>query len=490
MSRLAPLAIALLAACGCKGEGTKSAPSAPARDAAPAGNRNKPEPGKQVSREAPNEVDRRDAEALRAAWLAAQNKGDFAGYQKLYGDKFTGVRRSGKQVRRFDRAGWVADRGRMFQKPMEVTVDAVHVIAHEARTHLFFTQTFEQGSYKDTGRKWMALERAADGALRIAREEMLDSTIIARQEKELAAARAGPDTAALAAGAVELGWAGKGDKLYLAPIDEAGRLVVGRASGSIGTGPVTVADHTIDAAAGSLAGVSASRAVDETKLPPALAARLGKTVQLLDAGLAPICHARIGGYSFEVTDWAPDGAAEQDAAAAALLDDAPVVVAELQLSGCPKGAAWARDVDLAPLPEVGDLDAGDEKRIRKALAGATGEESPGIEIVGVAGDPSRVVAAVTGHTEDSCETQEEYRMHLFLLTRKGKRWEATPLASFEYEDTLAAAVDADGDGTVDVFTSLGSHRGTESDFWRHDIRIFWPPGLGCDGCEGPECGGD
>lgn len=476
----------LLVALGCKGDAAEKPPAAPAeraRDAAPIAADPKPAD----PQGGPNQVDRQDAEALLAAWLAAQNQGDLAGYQKLYGERFTGVRRSGARVRRFDRAGWMADRGRMFGKPMVVAADALVVLARGSQTHLFFTQSFEQGSYKDTGRKWMALERAGDGRLLIAREEMLDSTLVARQEKDLAAARAATDRS-LAAGEVELGWAGKRDAIHLAPIDSRGRLVVGRAAGAIGTGPITVSDHTIDAAASSLAGVSASRAVDEKKLPPSLASRLGKTVQLLDGDLAPLCHAKVRGYSLEVQDWAPQGADDEQAAAAALLADAPVVLAELQTSGCPTGAAFARDVDLPPLPEVSDLAAADEARMRKALAAVVAEDTPDLAIAPVAGDPGRAVAAATGHTEDSCETQEEYRMALFLLTRKGGAWQATPLARYTYQDSLALAVDADRDGTVDVFTTLGAHRGTESDFWQHDIAVYWPAGLGCDGCEGPDCG--
>jgi ketosteroid isomerase-like protein len=482
------LAALLLLASGCKDE----AKTPPAAVNAPAVARETAPPARVAPApraDAPDQADRKDAEALLAAWLAAQNRGDYPAYQALYADRFTGVRRSGVKIRRFDRAGWMADRTRMFKKPMVVAAEALVVIAHGAQTHLFFTQTFEQGTYKDTGRKWMALERTA-GGMRIAREEMLDSTLIARQSQDLASAKAGPDGKALAAGDVELGWTGKRDRLYLAPLVEAGdALLIGRASGAIGTGPVTVAEHTTDAASGAVGGVTANRAVDPKKLPAALASRLGKTVQLLDEDLQPLCHATISGYSLTVTDWAPEKASgSPEEAAAALLDDAPVVVAALQTSGCPKGAAYGRDVDLPPLAQVPSLDVAQDMEIRKVLGRATKEDNSDVEVVRVAGSPSKAVGALMAHTEDSCETQEEYRMHLFLLTRKGKRWTAEPLASYQYQDWLRVAVDADGDGTIDVFTELGSHRGDENDFWRHDVAVFWPPGLGCDGCEGPDCG--
>jgi hypothetical protein len=476
----------VLIGLACKGEPEKRAAAPPpsaARDAAPPAAPGKAPPVKPADEQAPNETDKKEAEALLGTWLAAQSGGDFAGYQTLYGDRFTGVRRSGSKVRRFDRAGWMKDRGRMFEKPMVVAAEAVHVIAHGAQTHLFFTQTFEQGTYKDTGRKWMALERAAGGPLRIAREEMLDSTLIAAQEKELTA-KAATASPAAAAGDVQLGWAGKRDKLYLAPID--GDLVIGRASGAIGTGDIAVGEHTTDAASGAIGGVSATRAVDPARLPPALADRIGKTVQILDDDLGPLCHARISGYSLRVNDWAPQGAEDADAAAAALMAATPVVVAELQMSGCPKGAAFARDVDLPALPEAAVLDDAAEAKIKKAV-GAQGDDD--VTVIGVAGDPTRAIVAATGHTEDSCETQEEYRIKLFLVTRAGKSWKAAPYGDYTYEDSLVAAVDADGDGTIDVFTDRGSHHGpSTSDFWDDDVRVYWPPGLGCDGCEGDECG--
>ncbi len=300
-------------------------------------------------------------------------------------------------------------------------------------------------------------------------------------------------SAALAPGEVQLGWTAKRDKLYLAPIDGE-KLLIGRASGSIGTGPVTVVDHTFDSASGTLAGVSATRAVDMAKLPKPLADRLGKTVQILDNELEPLCHAKITGYSLRVIDWAPEkasGSAEE--AAAALLDDSPVVVADLQLSACPKGIWFARDVALPALPRTGRFEIGEEEDMQSTVNKTFFSGKPAESgIAHVAGDRSHALAAASEHTEDSCETQEEYQTHLFLMTRKKKSgwgaWEATRLASYAYEDLLVVGVDADRDGTVDVFTRLGSHRGTASDFWENDIRVFWPPGLGCDGCEGADCG--
>ena len=43
----------------------------------------------------------RDARGVVDGWLAAQNAGDWAAYDKLYATKFTGIRRSGPRTVRF-----------------------------------------------------------------------------------------------------------------------------------------------------------------------------------------------------------------------------------------------------------------------------------------------------------------------------------------------------------------------------------------------------
>jgi ketosteroid isomerase-like protein len=117
-----------------------------------------------------------EVRALVDAWLRAQNAGDFAAYERLYAPRFTGVRRSGARVHRFDRAGWMRDRAGMFRAAMRVTArDVVVDVAHGNPT-VRFTQEFSQGTYRDVGRKEMVLLRS-EASLLIAREEMLDSSL-------------------------------------------------------------------------------------------------------------------------------------------------------------------------------------------------------------------------------------------------------------------------------------------------------------------------
>src|SRR6476659_2556625 len=100
-----------------------------------------------------------EARTLVDAWLAAQNKGDFAAYEKLYAQKFTGVRRSGPRTASLDRAGWMRDRQRMFQKPMKVSAGDVKVAGTLASARVTFMQEWESGSYHDRGPKQLVIVR-------------------------------------------------------------------------------------------------------------------------------------------------------------------------------------------------------------------------------------------------------------------------------------------------------------------------------------------
>jgi ketosteroid isomerase-like protein len=118
-----------------------------------------------------------DVQALVERWRVAQNDGDFDAYAALYGDGFEGVKRAGEAEQRFDRAGWLEDRKRMFARPMHVDVDELRVdmAARGARVEL--VQTWSSGGFGDRGRKRLDLE-LREGGLRIVREEMLDSRIV------------------------------------------------------------------------------------------------------------------------------------------------------------------------------------------------------------------------------------------------------------------------------------------------------------------------
>ncbi len=167
-SALLTLAVAV-AACGGKKESPAAAPpSSGTAAAAPVDAAPPPPP--------PAPIDQAAVDQLLADWLAAQNGGDFAAYEQLYAERMEGVKRVGARMWRFDRAGWMADRKKMFGKPMVVTAADRTITGSVAAPVVEFTQTYQQARFADAGKKRMVLTRH-QGHYRIAREEMLVSTV-------------------------------------------------------------------------------------------------------------------------------------------------------------------------------------------------------------------------------------------------------------------------------------------------------------------------
>jgi ketosteroid isomerase-like protein len=125
----------------------------------------------------PTRLEEQSVRALVDRWRAAQNDRDFAAYQALYATRMTGVKRVGARVYRFDRAGWIKDRARMFKKPMEVGVDKLAIAVAGPSATVRLEQSFRQGRFRDLGPKQLVVVREG-GELRIAREEMLASTVV------------------------------------------------------------------------------------------------------------------------------------------------------------------------------------------------------------------------------------------------------------------------------------------------------------------------
>lgn len=207
-SRAALLLLALLA---CKRD--QPAPPAPLVPPAPA-------------QPAPAPLSEAQVKGLLDEWLAAQNAGAFDRYEKLYATKFQGVRRSGPRTVKLDRAGWVADRRRMFAKPMSVELAEVEVVRGTAMARAQFQQTWASGNYKDVGRKQMVIVREGD-VLRIAREELLDSRIVGHHRDLSQAVLLADEAGVVLSTRPEEAWAkgevqpGKGEFTALRPVDVA-----------------------------------------------------------------------------------------------------------------------------------------------------------------------------------------------------------------------------------------------------------------------------
>ncbi|MFO0694102.1 MAG: DUF4440 domain-containing protein [Polyangiales bacterium] len=203
-----------------------------------------------------------DAEvnALLDAWLAAQNRGDFEAYQALYAQRFHGVRRTRERVVALDRKGWLADRRRMFERPMVVSLDQVRIAKSSTSAVVDVVQTWSSARFADTGPKRFLVVREG-GALRIAQEEMLASRP--------------------ASAATELASRG------LFPVivgTNAKVALLGRASGDAGKeapGLVTAANA-----------VPVAVARDATNVPESLASLEGSSVRVV--GASSVCDGRLG----------------------------------------------------------------------------------------------------------------------------------------------------------------------------------------------------
>jgi hypothetical protein len=317
------IAIALLAACGKHDATPTQAAAAAATKPIDA----KPAPPPMIDARDPAVV-AADAHAFLGRWLDAQNNGDFAGYEALYDPHVSGVRRSGAQTARFDHDGWMRDRQRMFAHAMTVAAEDEHAAELHDRVVVTFTQTFEQGSYHDAGKKLLVLARRA-GGLAIVHEEMMDSTISA------------PSRARVVGFAFGLGDARDASSMQLAIVQE-GALLLARTDDDVGDDGAAYEQSSTDHTTQSER-LSVTRAIDHA--PPELAAAIGLEVQLLDEHLAPVCTATIAAIDH-------GRAVGIDASA----DDVwktgtHVVVARLDAPGaCRASAAFARPAALPALP--------------------------------------------------------------------------------------------------------------------------------------------
>lgn len=122
-------------------------------------------------------IDESRIRQLLETWVNAQNEGDFQSYSSLYSEKFNGVKRAGAKTTTFDLDGWIADRQRMFQKTMDVEISDLNTVTTSQSAVVRFTQTWASGTFKDVGPKQLVIVDSPAG-LRIAREEMLASTVL------------------------------------------------------------------------------------------------------------------------------------------------------------------------------------------------------------------------------------------------------------------------------------------------------------------------
>ena len=240
-------------------------------------------PGSQARPARPAPVSQSEANAWLSAWLKAQDDGSFAAYSAMYGAEFTGVRRTKERAVTLDRAGWLADRKRMFRKPMQVSAEAIRFVGGEHHGVLRFVQVWKSGSYADRGEKEIILARGAAGVLAL-REDMLSSYPLA--SLALAANQPAPVTPAIFTAA----------RFYP---DQAPALLLPATWNwrfqvkSIGA-PEAVLETDKSGQKSDPVGVR--RRLDAATLPPEFEKLRGHDVELLTASGKTACRATIGEF--------------------------------------------------------------------------------------------------------------------------------------------------------------------------------------------------
>jgi len=281
-----------------------------------------------------------DAHALLTDWLDAQNTGNFDAYQALYAPSFTGVRRSGPRTASFDRAGWMADRERMFRKPMTVSAEKVRVIADAASARVIFVQRWASGGYSDVGAKELVLRRGP-GGFGIAREELFGSATGKTGEVDVEAFRR-----------------------FAFVVD--GEVVVSlNPDDGWASGPAVIEKQGADRFLNRT-----RRPVDVAKLPAAVARLAGLPIRLLNAN-GERCQAKLGAFLLRGRNISDAYEAGDGNDSEAWQASAHLLVAKVDgdRHAC-AGATWARAADL-PVPVV--MPAEDPaKEIRKVALAAFG----------------------------------------------------------------------------------------------------------------------
>lgn len=433
--------MALVAACN-GGDKSASPAAAPAEATKAVGAGGAPASGSPAPSPAPA-IPAERARAVLDAWLAAQNRGDFAAYEVLFAPRLEGVKRVGERVARFARAGWMADRKRMFGKPMVVEARDPAVETTATTAEVRFTQRWQSGKFEDVGPKRLFLVADGDG-LKIAREEMLRSDVVS--------ARRG----------------GAGPRSFGFVLDAEGKTFVILDHVTV---PASHGTPRLDRAGGDFYIASAS--LEDDDLGPELAPWKGATVKTnFD------CESRVAGFrivSMEVPhfgtvqEWKGgyEGtgpvASDAEIAASVFTSGHAAVAAELA-TACSGVTAQPADrpaiVDgekvtdeavekaararFAKIDEVVELQA--EHRAQKR-AGKWWDESIQVDIFK---HPSsgKTIASVMADNRGSCGELAASAWVIYEVNGTS----LTPLHQGSPPAEIVAAIDADGDGRLELLT--------------------------------------
>ncbi|MEZ4404696.1 MAG: DUF4440 domain-containing protein [Kofleriaceae bacterium] len=407
------------------------------------------------------------ARAFVEAWQATQNDGDFPGYQELYAARFTGIRRSGAVTRRFDRPGWMKDRRKMFARPMQVEIADVVVYVAGAQRQVFFTQTWTQGRWRDTGTKNLVL--VGDGlGTRIAFEEMLGSRVVDPLPTAALLADGRSDTwfgydraASLAA-------------MRLAPVVD-GLVVLGGTDRAMPAIDLRVVTSVVDAAAGGVGAARVRGALGDAEPLRAIAAA---PVVVLHDDLTEACAGTVTVTAVETSAYLARALAEDDPGLpAAVWAERPyLILAELT---APCAGGFVRSVDATPVVAVPDQRALPAKVAARAARGLA-VDGAAAEVAATVDDGRAGFALITVERDDSCAAPALHERALLTATQAG-RWSPTVVARIDGVAAGLLVADLDGDDQLDAIVDGGVYRGGRFELWWPELVIPWPAGLGCDG---------
>ncbi len=282
---------------------------------------------------APPSASKMEGQILLDRWLQAQNGGDFAAYSELYAQKFLGIKRAGARTKRYQRKGWLKDRGKMFKGKLKVKAKDVEIRQGAGLVILSFIQTWQSRRFKDVGPKQLVLVREGEN-LRIAKEEMLHSKVSGEE---------GFDPRRLA-------FLKKGDQLMVL-VQQGLKLPC--------AAPPKLISH----------GVSMRCPLNPRDLSTSQRRWIGKKLKLYGPG-GEICEAQAGAPQLwmefiphfgqvQVWEGSEFTGAEKPSTPAEILEDAQSMASDedyslafsLKLKGKCKGALWARDAAL-PKPKL------------------------------------------------------------------------------------------------------------------------------------------
>lgn len=382
------------------------------------------------------------------SWLRFQNRGEFEDYQKLYAEKFTGVRRSGTRTMHFDRAGWMKDRERMFRKEMVVSAAQVKISATGTAAIVEFVQTWESGRYKDQGPKRLVMARRPGGSLLITSEEMMSSSMV-------------PTTAS------DKPWA-NGAQPWFGVVRARSVVLSTQPEETWAKGAPRAG---LDEAHPDLTTVT--RTVAAAEVPAELRAWVGRRVIGFDNQGVKVCDTATGALSLVGQFMAHWGEKERMAtmkpseAAAEMWGGAAAMLVGKLPAEC-GAATWVRAASLrVPDSDVfAEADSALQTKATKAfealpayrevaeVAKQTGEleEAEILSARGVVGGKPATIVTVSQFAGHECSENAALLWAIFEVTDKGKLRLRGSSSSSRWKPLLL--VDLDGDGTSEILNQL------------------------------------